>query len=112
MARKRDIYDLLGVALGVMGMSLGDFCLLPPEGFQNSWEAYSEQRNEDYRAAWERTRMLAAIAVQPYSKRRTTPQELLPFPWEKAERKKAASKPVTKEEGLKRFKELTGKEGQ
>lgn len=36
-------------------------------------------------------RMLAAIVVQPHVRRKLAPKDLLPFPWEKAPKRKAVS---------------------
>lgn len=42
-------------------------------------------------------RMLATIAVQPHVKKKLAPKDLLPFPWEKASKRKAVSLQEDKE---------------
>ena len=36
-------------------------------------------------------RMLATIVVQPHVRKKLAPKDLLPFPWEKAPKRKAVS---------------------
>ncbi len=112
MKKKLGILDLLGVAVGNIGLPYGDFCALTPEEFGHIYKAYSNERTTQYQDNWERMRMLAAIVIQPYSKKRITPKGLLPFPWEKQKRKSpSAKRPVSKEEALKRFEQLMGRGG-
>lgn len=42
-------------------------------------------------------RMLATIVVQPHVKKKLAPKDLLPFPWEKAPKRKAVSLQEDKE---------------
>lgn len=35
------------------------------------------------REAWERARTVAAIIIQPHVKKKLTPRQLLPLPWDK-----------------------------
>ncbi len=105
---------MLGVAVGNIGLSFNDFCALTPEEFRHIYKAYSEERTAQYQDGWERMRMLAAITIQPYSKKTITPHGLLSFPWD---RRKPVPKPteatpvVSKEDALRRFEELLGKMG-
>lgn len=46
-------------------------------------EAWGRQREADGQDAWERMRLLATITIQPHVRKRLTPQQLLPLPWEK-----------------------------
>ncbi len=56
------------------------------------------------RGDWKRIRLLATIVIQPHVKKKLTPQNLLPFTWDK---KKEADRPLlSKEESRKRFLEL------
>ena len=91
-----------------MGMSHADFCQLTPEEFQSAYRAWADRAEQQERSAWERTRMQAAITIQPHVKGKITPQKLLPFPWEK-EMKKPRRKPTTAEEDMKRFEEVLRK---
>ena len=59
------------------------------------------------REAWERTRILAAICIQPHVKKKITPKQLLPLPWDKGYRKSQPYEPeLTAEEQKSRFEEL------
>lgn len=104
------IERLLGIALGCLRLSYDDFCRLTPGEFQAAYDAWNDEETAEWHAEWERTRMLAAIVIQPHVKSKITPQRLLPFPWEKPERKHAGPQP-TKEEDLERFKRLAGAMG-
>lgn len=42
-----------------------------------------EARESTERNAWERTRISAAITLQPWSKKALKPQSLIPLPWDK-----------------------------
>lgn len=75
--------ELLGLTMGCMGMTYDDFCRLTPEEFEGVYKFYSEKAESLYKDGWERMRMQATLAVQPHVKKRLTPKELLPFPWEK-----------------------------
>lgn len=102
--------ELLGIAVGNIGMPYNDFCAITPEEFNHIYRAYSEERTAQYQDSWERMRMLATIIIQPYAKNGLTLQNILSFPWEKKkpEPTKAASA-VSKEDALKRFEEVAKK---
>lgn len=54
--------------------------------------------------------MLAAITIQPYSKKTITPHGLLSFPWDRRKPKHTKAAPaVSKEDALRRFEEVLGK---
>ncbi len=69
--------------MGCIRMSYGDFCRLTLEEFRHIYDAYRQTQETEYRNEWERTRMLASIAIQPHVKKKIEPRKLLPFPWEK-----------------------------
>lgn len=52
--------------------------------------------------------MLATISIQPHVKRRITPKQLLPFPWDRkaSEAKRSAEDKLTPKERLQRFEAL------
>ena len=58
------------------------------------------------REAWERARTVAAICIQPHVRKKITPRQLLPLPWDKdvARRNNAPRRPA--EERQKRFEEM------
>ena len=57
-------------------------------------EAWRQNRQHQEQDAWERTRMACLCMVQPYSKKRLSPTDLMVFPWEK---EKPANKPAEEE---------------
>lgn len=71
------------MAVGRIGLSLGDFALLTPEEFGKVCEEWRQGEEERRREEWERMRLLATITIQPHVKGRMRPEKLLPFPWEK-----------------------------
>ena len=77
-------------------------------------KAYATQRDTDYKDRWARMRMLAAITIQPHLARgkKITPEKLLPFPWEKKNRKRRAKgQELTPEQQRQRMAELVKKLG-
>ncbi len=104
--------ELLGIAVGNIGMPYNDFCAITPEEFNHIYRAYSEERTAQYQDSWERMRMLATIIILPYAKNGLTPQKLLSFPWEKKKPESTKAAPaVSKEDALKRFEKVLGKVG-
>ena len=102
--------------MGCMGMGLDDFCRLTPSEFAAALSAWQRQREQADRAEWERTRLHACITISPHVKGKTTPQRLLPFPWEKEKpqgKSPAAKqqKPLTKEEAIRRFEQVAARVG-
>lgn len=95
--KSHTIGELLGVAMGAMGMSLSDFCALSPSDFRTANKSFLELEEARSRDCWEKTRMLATIAVQPYSRKRLDPRSLLPLPWDRAERKSETTEASTPE---------------
>ena len=62
--------------------------------------------------AWERAKTVAAIAIQPHVKKKLTPQQLLPMPWDKKKQnRKQGSMALTAEEKRKRFEEVARRLG-
>lgn len=82
---------MAGYGLGVLGLSLVDLEMLTPAEFAATCEAYQEQADDHVRDAWTRTRILAAISVQPHTTRKITPEQLLPLPWDNAPRHRPAA---------------------
>ena len=104
--------ELLGIAVGNIGMPYNDFCAITPEEFNHIYRAYSEERTAQYQDSWERMRMFATIIIQPYAKKGLTPQKLLSFPWEKKNPENTKGAPeASKEDALKRFEKVLGKVG-
>lgn len=87
------ILSLLGHALGCMGLTLEGFCALEPAEFAAACKAYAEEREQGERRSWERMRLLAAVCIQPHVRKRVSPQQLIPLPWDKPARKEKTEIP-------------------
>ena len=62
-----------------------------------------------HRVVWDCRWTNATISIQPHIKGKMTPEKLLPFPWEKCQKKDEAPK-VSAEEARKRFERLAGRQ--
>lgn len=103
---------MLGIALSRIHLSFDDFCRLTPVEFEHVYKEFQDKCEVDYKDGWARMRMLATIVIQPHLKKKITPQQLLPFPWENATTKQEEStRQLTAAESLKRFEELAKKVG-
>lgn len=95
--------------MGCIGMTRDDFCKCTYEEFDSICEAWQRMRREDSRDAWERARIMATIAIQPHVKKRMTPRQLLPLPWDSHKEAVTASLSSgnqSPEERLKRFERM------
>lgn len=69
----------------------------------------TEAQNRD---AWERARTIAAIIIQPHVKKKLSPKQLLPMPWDKIKEKpRPEESQLTAEEKLKRFESVIRSQG-
>lgn len=75
---------MLGFALGCVGLSYDDFACLTPEEFAAVCKSYNSGVENRERSEWERVRTAVSILIQPYMKKRVSPADILPFPWDKA----------------------------
>lgn len=105
---------MLGIALGCIGLSYDDFCNLYQQEFAAVNKAWYQQQEALQQGEWERTRILAAISIQPHVKKKLTPEKLLPLPWDGKRRKaaKGDEPELTKEQKHERFKELLHRLGE
>lgn len=78
-------------------MSYDDFCRSTPEELSMIFKTWQEHDEAAERQAWERARILAAIIIQPHTKKKLTPRQLLPLPWDKEDRKKPSSPAMSRE---------------
>lgn len=88
------IAELLGVAVGAMGMNLADFCSMTPEEFRQAHGAWLEAEESRMRSGWEMARTLSAFILQPWSKKRLKPSDVLKFPWDAVARTERKSPPA------------------
>lgn len=96
----------MGVAVGCIGMSVDDFCACEYDEFESICKAWGEMNEGRTHDAWERTRVSAAICIQPHVKGRMTPEKLLPLPWDKKSTRKKKVPALTRAEDKKRFDDL------
>lgn len=75
--------SLLGMAVGRIGMSVDDFCRCTPLEFSAIAQGWNEGEQQRERSAWERTRLLCTTMLQPYSRRRLDPQDVMRFAWDR-----------------------------
>lgn len=88
-------------------MSHDDFCKCTFGEFESICKAWREMNENQYRDAWERARTVAAIVIQPHVKKKITPHQLLPLPWDKKKQPRRSETPeLTAEEKRKRFEEV------
>ncbi|MDE6498189.1 MAG: hypothetical protein K2L21_05975 [Muribaculaceae bacterium] len=95
-----------------MGMSFGDFCACTIDELESivkAWHDMDEARNRD---AWERARLMAAIIIQPHLKKKITPRQLLPLPWDSKPSGKPCNDaaPLSPEQRRERFERLVNKQ--
>ena len=70
-------------------MSLSDFERCTPSEFAAVAARWRECRDEILRQGWERSRFMAAMTLQPYSRKPVRPTDVASFPWDGESRKGA-----------------------
>ena len=86
-------------------MSVDDFCQCTPLEFQAVYQAWADAEQRRERSAWERTRMLCTTMLQPYSKKRLEPQDVMRFAWDR-EMQNAESEKLSAKEIRERFEKV------
>ena len=74
------------MALGVVGLSFGDFCVLTFDEFEAVLKAHRERDDMMRHEGWERMRLQAVMTMQPHCRKKLDPKKVLPFEWEKPKR--------------------------
>ena len=92
-------------------MPFNDFCQLTPDEFSYIYKAYGEREEAQHRDQWERQRMLCTMVLQPYSKKNLKPKDVLSLSWDSDTARQSKAPVLSKEEALRRFKELTKRLG-
>lgn len=87
-------------------MSRADFERSTPEEFNHVCRFYHKEKERMTMERWEQVRTLAAIVIQPHVRKRITPRQLIPLPWDKKKECRDEKPEVTKDEAKKRFEEL------
>lgn len=101
----------MGTAVGCIGLTLDEFCKYDYDEFESICKAWQDMTDAQNRDAWERTRILAAISIQPHTKKKITPKQLIPLPWDKKKETRSDEPQLTPEEKRKRFEELAHRLG-
>lgn len=68
--------------MGCMGMSMDDFCRCTPSEFYEAYYQWHDMRERRERLVWETVRTQCLCSLQPYSKRKLKPSDIMTFPWE------------------------------
>lgn len=93
-----------------MGMGMDDFCRCTTSEFRAAWDAWNEMRQSRERGAWERMRMQCLCTLQPWSKRRLDPADIMTFPWEEKKTSHDDDR-LGKEEIMRRYRETKAAAG-
>lgn len=93
-----------------MGMSVDDFCRCTPLEFRAVYESWAEAEQRRERAAWERARLQCTCMLQPYSKKRLEPQDVLKFAWDN-DHFEDESEMLTAKEIRERFEKVKREQG-
>ena len=99
------------MAIGCIGMTRVEFCDCAYDEFEHICKAWREMTDSLNREQWERTRLLAAITIQPHIRKRITPRQLLPLPWDQKQSRDDKIPELTDEEKRKRFEEIAHRLG-
>lgn len=95
----------MGLAIGCFGMSMADFCNCDFDEFESISKSWHEMTEYREREEWERMRILAAICIQPHTKKRITPKQLIRMPWDHEKPKRNAPE-ISLEQQRKRFEKI------
>jgi hypothetical protein len=112
-----DIDRLTGIAMGCMGMSMTDFCSCTPSQFREAYNVWAERERTGLRQQWEQSRMMCMCMLQPYSKKRLQPRDVMRFPWDEtpaksAERKESRPREeLSDEERMERYRKAARRYG-
>lgn len=80
--RSEKIEDILGIALGCVGMSYDDFCRCTPSEFSAVASSWSKHEDATIKRTWEQTRSIVVSSLQPYCKKALRATEVMPFRWD------------------------------
>ena len=101
-AREGGILECFSVSMGSMGLSLSDFCAMTPHEFNGVLRSWHRTHVEQ---PWDQTRLLACAMLQPWSKKKLRPEDIMRFSWD--EKKTASARPAHDEQSTRqRFEEI------
>lgn len=92
--------------MGVVGMSLEDFCRLRLDEVDAVLRSNAEARRGEAQRAWEVMRMQTSMILGPFCKNLPSPDKLLPFPWDKTSDEEEPEVPITQEERIEQERRL------
>ena len=78
---RTEIDRVIGIALGVIGLSMRDTLSLTLDEFAVLHEEWDRWQTARYRTGWEQTRFIGQCSLAPYMKRGTA--HIVEFDWEK-----------------------------
>lgn len=109
---EQTVEELLGIAVGCIGMSVEDFCRCAPLEFEAVMDAWAERETRRERGAWERLRMECLCTLQPYAGGALEKEDVMRFAWDEdknaihSRQERAYGNGVTREETVKRYREV------
>ena len=71
------------MGLGQLGLTPSALYGLTFDEFNNALTGMYELMEQREQREWERTRWMATMLLNPHTKKRLTPTDLIEFPWEK-----------------------------
>lgn len=96
-------------------MGLDDFCRCTPAEFSAIAKRWMEMRQQQRREQWEQTRMTCLCLLQPYSKKKLTPRDVMRFDWDnepkETHEEEQPREQLTTEEIKRRYREAMEKRG-
>jgi hypothetical protein len=104
---------MIGMAVGVIGLSLDDTYRLTPSEFNSICAAWGQHNEQMQRMSWEQARFIGHCAILPHSKKGLRPQDIVLFDWEKNTETKRAKACTRREfEKMKRRLGITSPPGE
>ena len=95
------------MAVGRIGLSVQEFCLLTPAEFNAIYEEWKSEQEDITRGQWERCREICYHIIRPYAKKTLRKTDIMRFAWDSPSSN--GTKKLTeeqKEANRKKFEEL------
>lgn len=100
----------MAFAVGVMHIPLDDWARLTLKEYSLTIKAWSDDREQRNREAWEQARICGYSSVLPYSKNLTV-HSYLPLPWDKESAAEQREKSLTQDQRRERMRKMFKKFG-
>lgn len=103
--------QLLGIAVGRIGISYDEFLRLDVDAFEAIVKSYCDHEEDKRRDDWERMRWQTMLTIQPFvgNKHKMKLEDILVFSWDKQDKKNV--KTMTPAEQRARMKKLVERLG-